>query len=376
MPNSISVGQFDYLRAYDPIKDDILEVVPSLVEETIIANFNFSNVPIYINDTLLITPLDEQETKRESISTNFDLGLDFDLYIDLNDTNRNIFRYKGVPFDSKVSIEGVAGSCDIFSKNAAHWLTIDRKKQNPESSHELGDILNTLVDREYKTIKLNSSSQSDADFYFYTLYSKEGCESWGEAELNGIKIKDYFSGSEKLIISNLHEVGGIKNGRTSIFSWGFRSRLLGKLINKIGLSFKIVLDQKVAYTLHNRELNYEDYSIEFGKEGLTCHSIDIELVKIWLARKPNAGCARSMVPLFDVKYINIALNIDDIEPWMYCHTDFPHWYTKVVLLPARDQHKAIDLEAIYIFYARKNRCVIDKKEFMQLYNELWEELGV
>lgn len=71
VPNSISLGQFDYLRAYDPIKDDLLEVVPSLIEEIIISNFNFSNVPIYINDTLLITPYDEQEKKRECVSTNF-----------------------------------------------------------------------------------------------------------------------------------------------------------------------------------------------------------------------------------------------------------------------------------------------------------------
>ncbi|HBS6070375.1 TPA: hypothetical protein MAL41_001257 [Klebsiella aerogenes] len=374
IPDSISQSQIEFLKLYDPVKDDILEILPSIIEEILTSNFATCPVPIIFNGTQINHKDTDKVISTKPRHSNYELGIDFDLFIDLDKRSRSYFAYKGVPFESKIKPEGVYGVYDIFSKDAAYWLTIDRKKQNETSTEELHKNLNSLLIKEYKKIIENTTIKEDAELYFYTIFKKEDCILWGDSIFNDIKIKDYLSGKEKLVISNLHEGMNEKSTFTPINIWHMKATLLGKLIIRKNISIVISLLESKEYVIHNTKSNFQTYNIEFIDDGKQSVTIEESTIKLWINKNRQTGCSRSTIPLFNEKYIDISLNDDEVEKWMYCHTDFHGWFSRVLLLPSGKRSIELDLEDIYIYYNKNKKLSLDKIQFKKLYKELWQDL--
>lgn len=376
VPASISHSQIEYLEAYDPIKDDVLEVLPSIFENIIAENFNRSFVPIYFNNKLINTNITVDKLESKDRKSNYTYGIDHHLFVDINERFRSKFSFKGVPFEANISIDGISGEYDLFSKDASHWLTIDRKKINGLNKDELAKNLEELVYQEYEVIIKNTDIKEEAEFYFYSLFNIEACINWTDFMINGEKLKNYISGDLPLIITNLHDNGTVTNDLTEIGTWRLKSRLLGMALKKIKCSFKISLIGSVEYMLHSRKSTYENFRVELINNKLGESFVDVEIVKNWIKNNETHGCARSTVPLFHQQYKDISLNEEEIEPWMFCHNDFRRWFSSVLLLPAKDSNIDVDLEEIYKFYSRKKKTLIDKTLFIDTYKNLWTEIGV
>ncbi|MTC59600.1 hypothetical protein GKR50_06170 [Providencia rustigianii] len=371
VPNTISYAQIDYLNNYDPIKDELLEVIPSIFEELIKENFFSCRIPIYLNGSLL-NPKDEK--KLIKYHTNFELGVNFNLKIDLEQRYGRVFSYKGVPFESKNITEGVVGYYDIFSDDASYWLTIDRKKQNPKSFNELYEKSQDLIKKEYKKIIDNSESKEAAEFYFYSLYGMLDCTSWVDFLINNKKIEDYFYKGLELIVTDLNDSYlRIKVG-TEVYIYELKSRLIGSLVVRLNLSFSIKIKKKKKYKRNEQNIKYTIYSIDFVPDGKGDTSISVDIINQWVTKRINNGCARSTVPLYDIKYKEISIKNQDLEPWIYSRTEFTGWFSNFLLLPIKGKSQDVDLEDIFKYYERKNKSKIEKSRFIELYKEFWSEI--
>ncbi|HHR6037257.1 TPA: HD domain-containing protein [Providencia alcalifaciens] len=372
VPNTISFSQIDYLKNYDPIKDELLEVIPSIFEELIKENFFSCRIPIYLNGSLL-NPKDEEVLRK--YHTNFELGMNFNLQVDLEKRYSEVYAFKGVPFESKISINGIVGYYDIFSDDASYWLTIDRKKQNPKSYNELYKKAQDLIEKEYEKIIANSESKEAADFYFYSLYGKQNCTSWSDFLINNRKVEDYFEKGLELIITDLSDSYGKNQIETEIYTHELKSRLIGSLVDRLNLSFSIAIKSKEIYSRSGQSIEYNIYGINFNPSAKGDVSVSIEVINQWLTKVRNNGCARSTVPLYDIKYKEISIEKQDLEPWIYCRTEFTGWFSNFLLLPIKGKSKDVDLEDIFKYYERKNKNKIEKSRFIELYNEFWDEIS-
>lgn len=137
VPETVPYSLVEYVESYDPITGTIIEVTPHLIQSIIKDNFSNCKVKLFYNELELfnkasefIGHADTVDSKKYLYDTDFEVGMDFYLFVDLQSEFANKFKYKNVPFDCNMRIRGVSGVCDIFSKNAAHWLTIDRMKVN------------------------------------------------------------------------------------------------------------------------------------------------------------------------------------------------------------------------------------------------------
>ncbi len=377
IPSTISHSQIEYLEAYDPIKDDVLEVLPAICEELIKENFRTSPIPIFFNNKKIkSTDATVKWNTESSVNSNYDLGVDFDLSIDLDEAYRTRLLFKGVPFDSNIYFSGIAGNVDIFSKNAAHWLTIDRKKSNNQNAGELFNSIEKLLEIEYEKVIDNTKSKPDAHLFFFSKFNKEFCNLWKDFIVNNNKLIDYLNGNKDLFISNIHSGTGVHVEKTEISTRSLKSQLIGIIAKRENYSFRISIDNTISYDKHGSAIEYNIFKIAFRNDNLGNSEVDLDVINLWLSKEPRSLCARSTIPLYNNKYINISLSEDELEPWMHCNTDFNHWFKNVLLLPAKGETKESDINMIYDFYCKKKTNVLSKDKFIKLYFEFWDDIKV
>lgn len=373
VPNRISYGQIEYLNAYDPVVDELLEIIPHIFHEKISEHFSIAPVKIYFNKVLIN---DDEGQQGPYKRTAYEFGADYNLFVNIDENFRKDYKYKGVVFESNVSVPGIAGVVDLFAKDASYWLTIDRQKLNSRHVSEFNTLLDNIIFNEYKNIISDNDNKVESMFYFYAMYNKDGCEKWDDYVIEKIKISDYFNGKNRLMVTNKTESYVSKGSESRMNCHQLKSRLLGMIVARNNLSFSIIQKDDEVYEHHGVSKTCEVFEIDFSDDGLNNQRIDLDIVKKWANTKPHAGCARGTLPLFDEKYIELALTDSELEPWMYCYTEFRGWFNKYLLMPNLESNPHVDIEKILSFYKRKKLLSITNDEFKSLYYDLWGSLGL
>ncbi|MGL4483175.1 MAG: HD domain-containing protein [Lactococcus garvieae] len=371
VPSSIPHDCIEHLKNYDPIKDDALELFPAIVENLIRNNFKYSRVNIIINGEIL----DGESVSVKDINSNDEFGIDFDSCVDLRERYHSNFAFKGVPFEANLHSPGVCGYYDIFSKDASHWLTIDRKKLNERNRAELYNNILKLIGDEYLKIIDASENKSEADFLFYSLYGKDDCRSWGEYHVNGKSLSEYLTGNAELIVCSGSGHAGVNIiNETDVFARSLVSKLIGCVVIKDNISCVIKRGGKTGQIAHGEDEHRDLFNVSFKSDGNGTISVEKEIIKSWVAVKRFDECARRVIPLYSEEYRDISLCAKDLELWMDSYSQFSGWFSDFLMLPCRNVSHDVDVENIYNFYLKKEITSLEKEEFIDKYKLLWEDL--
>lgn len=357
-----------FLNYYDPLDENRFGFFDFYVKNIINNDFSGLGVNIYVNDK----EMDEKKLQNDDdiasgIRTDYDLGVDFNLYIELDRTSRFTFKYKHVRFESRGYFSALVGWVNIFNKDSGYWLTIDRKKGRTDKYDELSSLIEKIIKGNLSYIWHNTPDKRVADLYLYARYDYTLNNEWENFEIDGIKLFDYLNGSNNLIAHNKLFYQTTSLPGVSIDDLSFI--LLGNIVNKLKISVNVERDEKT-----NIDKGIVIYRIDFTRDGLGRVNFPSEMISAHFNKRNPFNKGRKFILCFNEAYKDIAISRKDIPDYVFSLTPFDYWCDYALFLPRKDQEIQSELAMIFEFYKKKGLINIDEEVFKSLYLRAWSEL--
>ncbi|MEM5357298.1 HD domain-containing protein [Enterobacter kobei] len=377
--NSWNIG---FIKSYvDPLLGASNNIFEHCVNDTLFDDFNNCRIPLFVNE------YDFYSNKGGGYKihggnkieiSDYDLGIDCNVYIDVWDSDLFTFKYKGVEFrtDSGNYQHGLSGEIDIFSNSAGYWLTIDRKKGRSDRVKDLTNIVNSFVRKHYNYLRENTEDQNEADFYIFAEVGITVDDQWKHFQINGIELNQYIYEQKQLkAFGEQYDYTG-KSRVVDID--GLVMQLLSKIIiaNKISVSVSL---GDSSITNKNKRQGIIDYRIDFKSDNLGEFVCAENLLLLEFDIHQHARMGRQYFPCFEGCYLDISIEkewlpvfIDSASPLNMFSNKF--LFTPQGELDIGEIDVENELEIIYGYYVELNLTNLNEVEFKEKYRMLWERL--
>lgn len=366
-PLKIGVDKNGNEISFDPFMDDKGQAMSALFKSLVTDEFRTSKAMIEFNGEY-INAISSRNFKRWE--SDYDIEVDYDLYVQLNDNTPPDFLFKGVPFDLKTPYKGISGEINIFSENAGYWLTIDRTKGRTDRIQNLNELYDKLIEKNLSEIRKSSPSPEETDFLFYAKYNNSINGIWKNFILNEQLISSYLFDGKSLLISDTKS--NIKNINYLTVD-DFVFECLGDIIKREKISFNVSFLREEKVGIRNFKIGIHE--INFFPDGEQNTNIDIKIIEDMLPlMRQNPG--RWVVPCFDKKFKQISLKHSLLPSNVFTAKSYNLWSDDMLVVLRDKNNLNEELDVIYEYY--KNVCNrnLPKKIFVEKYKECWRRLGL
>ncbi|HGG8850795.1 TPA: hypothetical protein ACJJ1B_001820 [Enterobacter roggenkampii] len=385
----ISILDFD--RIDESVIDDFFDpLIPnenSIFKQVLLNTLrnDFLNVPLSL--TLNSKELDKHDKVYHRSSdqskslkmTDYELGVDFELYVDIEDDSFSFidYKYKGVEFSLHRRTFGLGGEIDIFKNNAGYWLTIDRKKGRIDRKYELAKMVDDIIQKHHQYIYNNTVSEVNADFFIYCKTGISHGDKWCDFKINGKTIADYLFNS-KILSSMSYNYGYYHHKREYVHLESLQMMLLAELHLREKFSLEVKCHDILSENDDNHGIQY-DFLFTNNKESIFFTEPSV-LIKNFESRE-NQRSGRTFFPCYKKELMDIAITRKDLPKFIFSHCTFNRWANKFIVTPQSSEIKNnieinTELDLVYQYYKQCGLLMTDESTFKQKYKSVWIELGL
>jgi hypothetical protein len=337
-------------KSFDVLADNKLGLISLVFSSVINDNFSNCNIQLSLNGkNIEKVKLDDEVNKRTNNvwSTDFKLGVDFNLYIDLDDYLVPEFLYKDVQFSGRRYVAGISGFINIFTKNAGHWLTINRKQGRTDRYVELYELEQDIIKKHHEIIRLNSKDKVAADLYIYSRYAVTEDYLWkGFIVNNDVVLSDCLANNIPMCIVERDYFNSHYD--TKLVHNSFVFRLIGQIVKREKISFQTVKNEIMSISEHDRA--YDSHNVIFNADGKGNVEIDPDIIMRIYNKRERSG--RTAVPCFNKKYFDISVSINQMPKGVNHYYAYSQWVDNFIFMPIAVDDIENELAIIVNFYKK------------------------
>lgn len=310
--------------------------------------------------------------------TDFELGVDFELFVDIDDNSYSFidYKYKGVEFASQRKIFGLGGEIDIFKNNAGYWLTIDRKKGRIDRKHELTKIVDEIIQKHHQYIYENTNNKTDADFFIYCKTGVSHGDEWKNYKINNESVLTLLF-ENKTLSTVSYTYGYYQRQRKFIHVESLQMMLLAELYQREKFSLQVQCFELISEEDDNHGIQYDFLFTNDKQSTFTCETS--VLIRNIETRK-NERTGRTFFPCYKKDIMDIAIKRSSLPKFIFSQCTFNRWASDFIVTPQSqaiktDAEMKIELEIVYQYYSKHRLLKLDEFSFKQKYEQVWTELG-
>ncbi|ELQ3992167.1 ATP-binding protein [Enterobacter bugandensis] len=353
---------------FDVLKDEAQPEFFSYVLNLLRNDFSACPIKLLFNENIIIKSNRNKRWKNKGEyiqSTDFDLNVDFNLSVDLTDRAGIATYYKGVRFELNKRFKFLTGYLDIFSHDAGYWLTIDRRKGRADRSEELEELIGKICFKHMEYIRSNTKDNALADFYLYSMYGSTIDQLWKSYEICDNELSTYLDGDEPIII--VDDPMGYDD-EYGLYRLSPVFDVLGLLIKRRKISISV--SELTINTRKNEEdstISYKLHLVDDSKGNVEIEpSIFKYLIDDYLFE------SRAVMPCFNEKYKQIAINKDNLPKNVIDLLPFANWVKDFIFLPLKKYDVlGDDVKIIFNYYKTHSLTSMNEESFTELYLDCW-----
>lgn len=365
----------ELLSRYDALEYNEDIYFHHYVNNIVSKDFTYSNIPITLLGNEISKDFDCNDYQPEELilESDYELGIDYNLKIDMRGTNSLKYKFKGVGFDTYSGFGAIAGVINIFNNDAGYWLTIDRKKGRTDRMQELIDLVEKVAIKNESMIRKNSESKAAADFFYFSRFDSTKDNLWHSYIINDNSVDEYLFKNRHLTVYNNNSFAMYNS--TVPYIHEVSIILLKRIVKKMKFSLHAQLAESKHF-LRDSQVVDVTYSLTFKNDGQHRFTATIDLIQEEIKYTRNTHLKRMYFCCYDAKYDDISIHRKFINDLMGSASVFSTWFDYVLIGPKETVSWAEDINNIWNFYKERNCLMVPEDRFKELYKMLWTELDL